>query len=287
MNSMYNNLFKFIPIGIFLFLSVPIFAQLRVNGTVKDNYGETLPGVTIVVKGTSQGTVSDIDGSYSLSVPGTQSVLVFSFVGMETIEVNIDGRSVIDVTLASSSIAIDEVIVTALGISRDKKSLGYSIAEVEGDELQRVANENILNSLAGRVAGVAINSTGGPGSSVSMVIRGATSLTGDNQPLFVIDGVPLNNTLSNVGGVGDRNYVDYGNAVSDINPEDIASISVLKGPSAAALYGSRAGNGVVLITTKSGKGSKGLGVSVSSNTVFETPYRFIETHNMFANGQRP
>jgi len=287
MNSMDNNLFKFIQIGIFLFLSVPIFAQLQVSGTVKDNYGESLPGVTILVKGTSQGTVTDIDGSYSLNAPNAQSVLVFSFVGMETLEVNIDGRSVVDVELVSSSIAIEEVIVTALGISRDKKSLGYSIAEVGGDELKRVAHENVLNSLAGRVAGVAINSTGGPGSSVSMVIRGATSLTGDNQPLFVVDGVPLNNTLSNVGGVGDRNNVDYGNAVSDINPEDIESISVLKGPSAAALYGSRAGNGVVLITTKSGKGSKGLGVSVTSNTVFETPYSFVKTHNMFANGPRP
>lgn len=241
-----------------MFLSVPIFAQMQVSGTVKDNTGELLPGVTIVVKGTSQGTVTDIDGSYSLGVPDAQSILVFSFVGMETAEVNTDGRPTVNVVLETSSIAIDEVIVTALGISRDKKSLGYSIVEVEGEDIQRVANENILNSLAGRVAGVSINSTGGPGSSVSMVIRGATSLTGDNQPLFVIDGVPLSNTLSNVGGVGDRNNVDFGNAISDINPEDIESISVLKGPSAAALYGSRAGNGVVLITTKSGKGSKGL-----------------------------
>src|SRR5690606_23177956 len=147
------------------------------------------------LKGTTQGTVSDIDGSYSLNVPNAQSILVFSFVGLETKEVNTDGRSIVDVVLESSSIAIDEVIITALGISRDKKSLGYSIVEVEGDDLKRVAHENVLNSLAGRVAGVAINSTGGPGSSVSMVIRGATSLTGDNQPLFVIDGVPLNNTL--------------------------------------------------------------------------------------------
>ena len=123
---MVNNLFKFILLGALMFLSVPIFAQMQVSGTVKDNTGELLPGVTIVVKGTSQGTVTDIDGSYSLSVPDAQSILVFSFVGMETAEVNTDGRSTVNVVLETSSIAIDEVIVTALGISRDKKSLGYS-----------------------------------------------------------------------------------------------------------------------------------------------------------------
>ncbi len=284
---MEKKIIKILFLGTFLFITNSLFAQWQVDGTVKDNTGESLPGVTIQVKGTTQGTITDLNGGYTLSAPNAQSVLIFSFVGMESQEVNINGRTSINIVMMPTSIAIDEVVVTALGISRDKKSLGYSIVEVDGEELQRVAHENVLNSLAGRVAGVAINSTGGPGSSVSMVIRGATSLSGNNQPLFVVDGVPLNNTLSNVGGVGDRNNVDYGNAISDINPEDIESISVLKGPSAAALYGSRAGNGVVLITTKSGKGSRGLGVTVTSNTVFETPYRFVETHNMFANGRRP
>ena len=274
-------------LGFLVFLTFHSWAQVQVSGTVRDNTGEYLPGVSILVRGTTQGVVTDMDGRFNLSVPNNQSVLVFSFVGMETQEVNVDGRSVINVVMNQSSIGVDEVVVTALGISRQRKTLGYAVSEVEGDELQRVAHENVLNSLSGRVAGVAINSTGGPGSSVSMVIRGASSLTSDNQPLFVIDGVPVNNTLRNVGGVGDRNMVDYGNAISDLNPEDIASVSVLKGPSAAALYGSRAGNGVVLITTKSGKGSKGLGVSVTSNTVFESPYKFLETHNMFANGRRP
>ncbi len=144
-----------------------------------------------------------------------------------------------------------------------------------------------MNSLAGRVSGVAINSTGGEGSSVSMVIRGATSLTSDNQPLFVVDGIPMSNTLNNVTEMARDTKVDYGNAISDINPEDIESISVLKGPSAAALYGSRAGNGVVLITTKSGRKSEGIGVTITSNTVIENPYKYVEKHNLFANGRRP
>ena len=197
---------------------------------------------------------------------------------METQNVPVNGRSVVDVILQSSTIGVDEVVVTALGISREKKSLGYSVAEVDGESLQKVAQENVLNSLSGKVSGVAINSTGGAGSSVSMVIRGASSLTSDNQPLFVVDGVPMNNTLNNITSVGRENNPDYGNAISDLSSENIESVSVLKGPSAAALYGSRAGNGVVIITTKSGKKSKGLGVTVTSNTVVETPYKYLEKH---------
>jgi TonB-dependent SusC/RagA subfamily outer membrane receptor len=179
---------------------------------------------------------------------------------------------------------LNEVVVTALGIERDERTLGYSIAKVKGDELTHVAQENVLNGLAGRVPGVTINSTGGAGSSVQVTIRGAKSLTNGNQPLFVVDGVPMNNTVNNIGQVGSDNRVDYGNAISDINPENIESISVLKGASAAALYGSRAGNGVILITTKSGKNAKGMTVNVSTNTVFEVPYKFLDMHHKFASG---
>ncbi|QGY47304.1 SusC/RagA family TonB-linked outer membrane protein [Maribellus comscasis] len=274
-------------LGMFLLFAVASFAQVNVTGTVKSDEGELLPGVSIVEKGTGNGVITDLDGNYSISVPNGQASLVFSFVGMQTQEVQIDGRSVIDVTLATSSIGVDEVVVTALGISREKKSLGYSVGEVEGENLQKVAQENVLNALSGKVAGVTINSTGGPGSSVSMVIRGASSLTSDNQPLFVVDGIPMNNTLNNVTAIGRDNKPDYGNAISDINADDIESISVLKGPSAAALYGSRAGNGVVLITTKSGKKTQGLGVTITSNTVIDNPYKYLEKHTLFANGQRP
>jgi len=262
-------------------------AQRTVTGIVSDDSGTPLPGVTIVIKGTAQGSVTDQNGRYGIDILDENSVLRYSFIGMEAHEVVVGNQSVINITLMTSSIAMDEVVITALGISRQKKSLGYSVGEVEGEALQKVTQENVLNSLAGKVSGVVINSTGGAGSSVSMVIRGASSLTSDNQPLFVIDGIPMNNSLNNVTEMAEDTKVDYGNAISDINPEDIESVSVLKGPSAAALYGSRAGNGVVLITTKSGKESTGLGVTVTSNTVIENPYKYLEKHTLFANGRRP
>ncbi len=230
-----------------------LFAQQEVTGIVKDNTGNVLPGVSVVLKGTVRGVTTDFDGNYSINVPDEASVLLFSYLGMSTQEITVGNRSTIDVTLDDSSQELDEVVVTALGISREKKSLGYSVSEVDGDAIDNVPQENALNALSGKVSGVAINTTGAAGSSVSMVIRGSTSLSGDNQPLFVIDGVPVFNTLNNIGGVGSDNRVDYGNAISDINTDDIASMTVLKGASAAALYGSRAGNGVVLITTKSGQ----------------------------------
>ncbi|MCY1723210.1 SusC/RagA family TonB-linked outer membrane protein [Prolixibacteraceae bacterium Z1-6] len=263
------------------------YAQTNVIGTVQSDDGELLPGVSILIKGTTTGVVTNFDGNYNLVGVPNDATLIFSFVGMTTQEVVVNGRSTINVTLVSSMIGVDEVVVTALGISREKKSLGYAVAEVDGESVQTVAQENVLNALAGKVPGVAISSTGGAGSSVSMVIRGASSLTSDNQPLFVVDGIPMNNTLNNVGSIGKDNKPDYGNAISDLNPDDIESMSVLKGPSAAALYGSRAGNGVVLITTKSGKKGKGLGINFTSNTVIETPYKFLDNHNLFANGQRP
>jgi len=145
--------------------------------------------------------------------------------------------------------ALEEIVITALGIRREEKSLGFSVERVDGEELTRVAQENVLNSMAGKVSGVTISSTGGAGSTVNMVIRGATSMSTDNQPLFVVDGVPLSSTINNVGGFGEDNRVDYGSAIADLDPESIANVSILKGPSAAALYGTRAGNGVVLITS--------------------------------------
>lgn len=273
-----------------LFFSIfigTVSAQQEVTGVITDNTGELLPGVTVVLKGTVTGVTSDFDGNYRIPVPNNTAVLVFSYLGMSTQEITVGNRSTVDVLLEGSSQELDEVVVTALGITRDKKSLGYAVSEVNGDDIDNVPQENALNALSGKVSGVAINNTGSPGSSVSMVIRGATSLSSDNQPLFVIDGVPVFNTLNNVGGVGRDNKVDYGNAISDINTDDIASMTVLKGASAAALYGSRAGNGVVLITTKSGKARKGLGVTINSSTVFDIPYRYLDTHTKYAAGSRP
>lgn len=162
--------------GLFAVICLNSFAQINVSGTVTSDDGELLPGVSIVVKGTANGVVTDFEGNYTFNGVPSDAILVYSFVGMQTQEVAVDGRSKIDVVLATSSIGMDEVVVTALGISREKKSLGYSVAEVDGESLQKVAQENVLNALSGKVAGVTVNSTGGPGSSVSMVIRGASSL---------------------------------------------------------------------------------------------------------------
>ncbi|MDF7819826.1 SusC/RagA family TonB-linked outer membrane protein [Runella sp. MFBS21] len=265
-----------------------VYAQVRtITGKVTTSEdGSGMPGVNVVIKGTQKGTSTNATGNYSIEVNGSNPVLVFSFVGYDANEVSVGSRSVVDVSLTPGAENLNEVVVTALGIKREKRSLGYSVGEVSGKDIVNVPQENVLNALSGRVAGVTINQTSGAGSSVSVIIRGATSLSNDNQPLFVIDGVPVANSLNNIRSMGDRNNVDYGNAISDINPDDVESISVLKGPSAAALYGSRAGNGVILITTKSGKKGKGLGVSFSTSNVFETPYRYLDLHYKYGNGDR-
>lgn len=260
-------------------------ADFVVNGTVSDADGP-LDGVTITEKGTSNATTSNSQGNFVLTVKNGNSILVVSSVGYATREVRISGRRSVNIVLEKESQQLADVVVTALGITREKKSLGYSVEEVAGKEMVRVPQENILNALSGKVAGVTINQTSGAGSSVSMVIRGATSLNNDNQPLIVVDGVPLVNSLNNVSQVnGVNNRVDYGNAISSINPDDIENISVLKGPSAAALYGSRAGNGVILITTKSGTRARKLTVNAYTNTVFDKPYRFLKVQTKFGPGQ--
>jgi len=264
-------------------VAVAITVEGRVTAEGDDS---GLPGVTIVEKGTNNGTVTDVQGTYSIEVAGENSVLVFSYVGFDTKEVRVGNQSTINVSLAESLSAMSEVVVTALGIEREKRSLGYAVGEVRGEELGIVGQENLVAGLAGRVAGVTVNQFSGPGSSVSVNIRGINSLTTDNQPLFVVDGVPMNNSLNNIASRGDRNEVDYGNAISDINPDDIENISVLKGPSAAALYGTRAGNGVILITTKKGKAGERMRVNFSTNTVFEQPVRYLDFHYMYASGNR-
>ena len=227
-------------------------AQTVVKGIITDvNTGETLPGATVKIVGTLIGVSTDFNGKYTISIPSSNTKLLFSFIGYQPQEINVDGRTIINAQLVYSSSSLGEVVVTALGITRQKKALGYSVGQVKAEEFSRVSQENILNAIAGKVPGVAIASTGGTGSSVSMVIRGAKSLNNDNQPLFIVDGVPIANTLNNVSQIGNDNRVDYGNAIADINPDDIENVSILKGPSAAALYGSRAGNGVVVITQTS------------------------------------
>ncbi len=284
---MKRKMLKAMFLCILMVVSSGLFAQNIVTGNVKDDTGQSLPGVSVVVKGTTTGTVTDIDGKFSLSVP-MNSTLVFSFVGMKSKEVAIGNQRKIDVALVSSSIGVDEVVVTALGISREKKSLAYSVSEVKSNDLARGGNANLVKSLDGRVSGVNFTSTStDPAGSVFVTIRGATSLniqssTASSQPLFVIDGIPMG-----TAGIDNRNGADFGNLLSQLNPDDIESISVLKGASAGALYGSAAGNGVIMITTKTGKGGKqGIGVSVNSSMFFDVPYNFFKTQTEYGIGVR-
>ena len=258
-----------------LFVAFTASAQMQISGKVTNaETGEPIPGVSIVVKGqTTIGTTTDMDGDYSFQVPSDAQTLVYSFVGMRTKEVAIQGRTSIDVELQPTVKEMEEVVVTALGVSREKKSLGYSVSQVGGEDLAKSKQDNPLNSLSGKVAGVNIKQSNTMGGSVNMIVRGYTSMTGNNQPLFVVDGVPIDNSNVNTGSqkTGGAGY-DYGNAAADINPEDIQDISILKGAAATALYGSRAARGVVLITTKSGQGAeKGeIGVTVNSSYTVST-----------------
>ncbi len=254
-----------------LFLSFILFVGIEtlsaqtkdISGKVVDDNGAVIPGVSVLVKGTTVGTITRPDGMYNLTVPENATTIVFSFIGMKSQEVAINGQSTINVTMTSDSEDIDEVVVTALGISKDKKSLGYSVQEVGGDEVAKTNSESFISSMSGKVSGLNIKQAGQAGGSVNVVIRGSSSITGNNQALFVVDGVPINNDNTNTDDEQELSGgYDYGNAASDIDPSSIESISVLKGATAAALYGSAAANGVVLITTKKGSKRKGLGVSV-------------------------
>ena len=246
------------------------FAQERsVSGVVSDNAGMPIPGVSVLVKGTQNGTQTDFDGKFSIKASPSQ-VLIFSYVGMTTREITASSAS-LNVKLDTDSQELSEVVVTALGIKREKKSLGYATQEVKGDAVSKVKSSNFVNSLSGKVAGLEIKTSGNLGGSTQVVIRGNNSIQGNNQALFVIDGVPIDNSNSNSGDQkAGRGGYDYGNAASDINPDDIESINVLKGAAATALYGSRASNGVVMITTKKGKSQKGIGITISSSLTLGT-----------------
>ncbi|NJO90946.1 MAG: TonB-dependent receptor plug domain-containing protein [Chloroflexia bacterium] len=236
-----------------------VSGQTVITGTVSDADGAPVPGANVIAKGTpGVGTITDQNGIYSLSVPNEATSLIFSFVGLETKEVEIAGQTVINVSLKSEDQGIDEVVVTALGITREKKALGYAVQEVNGEDLNNVKSDNFVNAISGKVSGVQVKRTTNMGGSTNIVIRGSSSLTGDNQALFVIDGVPVSNMNTNTRSQeqAGQSY-DWGNPASDINPEDIESISVLKGAAATALYGSRAANGVVMITTKKEAKRKG------------------------------
>jgi len=226
--------------------------------------------VAVVIKGTTNGAVTNVDGIYSLTAP-SDATLIFTYVGMQTLEESVNGRTKIDVALQSEAIEVTEVVVTALGVTREKRSLGYAVQEVSGEEINKVKTDNFINTMSGKVAGVHIKANGNLGGSTNVVIRGSKSLYQSNQALFVIDGVPVDNSNSNnMGQISGRSGFDYGNTASDINPNDIESINVLKGSAATALYGARAANGVVMITTKKGAVTPGkkIGLSFTSSVSF-------------------
>ena len=256
----------------------------KITGTVSAvEDGSALPGVNVVVKGTTEGTITDIEGKYSLNVSADAKTLVFSFIGLKTTEVEIGNRSVVDVDMAANIEQLSEVVVTAFGLERDKKALGYSVQEIGGEQLAQVPNQSVVNNLSGRVAGLQVAGNSSPGGSPEFVIRGFSSVSGNNQPLVVIDGVPMQQTSNATPGERSDNQ-RYGGGISEIDPNNIAEMSVLKGPNAAALYGSRAANGVILITTKSGKGTKGLGVDVNFATTFERPLVKPRFQNIYGGG---
>ena len=251
---------------LFFALTLSAYAQ-QISGTVTDENGVPLPGATVLVQGTSNGVSTDFDGNYSISA-SQGDTLVFSFVGYSSQSVVVGSSSTVNVSLEPDN-ALEEVVVTALGVQRNTKALGYSVTNVEGDEISANPSTNAINALQGKVAGVNITGSamGAKGSS-RVVIRGSSSLTGNNQPLYVVDGITINN--NNLGAAGMWGGTDFGDGISSINPDDVASVTVLKGGAAAALYGSRASNGVIIITTKNGLGSEGLGIEINSTTQFDT-----------------
>ncbi len=256
--------------------------EYTISGKVTDSSGQPLPGVTVVIKGTTQGTVTNADGEYSLSIIPENATLVFSFVGMKTQNVVVGNQTKINVILEDETVGINEVVVTALGIQKESKALGYSITKLEGEEFAKVRENNFANSLTGMVAGVNVTGTGsGPGGSTRVTIRGNTSIAGDNQPLYIINGIPMDNTQFGVGG---NTMPDWGDNISSINPDDIDELSVLKGATAAALYGSRAKNGAIIITTKSGRKQKGIGIDFNSSTMMEIPYYIWELQDEYGQG---
>jgi len=265
-----------------------VLAQTTITGLVSSSEdGQPIPGAAVLVKGTTIGVTTDVNGHYSLRVPANSKTLQYQFVGMITKDVTIGTQTVINVVLEPEIMSIEGVVVTALGISREKKSLGYSVEEVKADELNQTRSGNLINSLSGKVSGVNItSSSGNMGGSSRITIRGVKSVSGNNQPLFVVDGIAMDNSNYNStetqrGGGG----IDYGNMANDINPDDIESVSVLKGPTAAALYGSRAANGVILITTKKAKaGKKGIGVEVNSSVSFEQVSLLPKYQNQYGGG---
>ena len=287
MRKRHNRYSHFIA---FLFLFIGFaqsgWAQQKITGAVTDNAGAPVIGASITVLNGQEGTLTDAMGQYSIALYDGQTKLVFSYFGFETQTVDVSGKSILNVTLTPSEIQLEEVVITALGVSREERALGYAVQGLKSKDIASVPAPNAVDNLSGKLAGVYVTGgSSGPTASSNVTIRGQTSLNGNSQALFIVNGVPITNGLFSPGdGLNGSSTIDFGNGAQIINSFDIENISVLKGPAAAALYGSRAANGVIYVTTKTGQNSKGWGVSVNSNTVIETPLKLPNFQDQFGNG---
>ena len=258
------------------------FAQEKtISGTVSDKSG-VLPGVSVVIEGSNKGVETDFDGKYSIEA-NSGDVFVFRYLGYETAKITVAASNIINVTLVEGGEVLDEIVITAFGIKRSEKALGYSVQSLKGDAMTEARESNLTNAISGKIAGVQVTGTSGSvGASSRIVLRGNSSITGNNEPLYVVDGVPISN--SSFGSAGSGGGVDLPNGAADINPDDIETITVLKGPNAAALYGLRAGNGVIVITTKKGDANKKFSVSINTNVTMSNPLLLPDYQNSYGQG---
>ena len=258
------------------------FAQEKtISGTVSDKSG-VLPGVSVVIEGSNKGVETDFDGKYSIEA-NSGDVFVFRYLGYETAKITVTASNIINVTLVEGGEVLDEIVITAFGIKRSEKALGYSVQSLKGDAMTEARESNLTNAISGKIAGVQVTGTSGSvGASSRIVLRGNSSITGNNEPLYVVDGVPISN--SSFGSAGSGGGVDLPNGAADINPDDIETITVLKGPNAAALYGLRAGNGVIVITTKKGDANKKFSVSINTNVTMSNPLLLPDYQNSYGQG---
>jgi TonB-linked SusC/RagA family outer membrane protein len=294
-----RKLFLVVNLTLFMLFAcfTQVIAQRTVSGKVTDKNGQPLPGVAIVVKGTTLGNVTNADGTYSISGIPAGSTLKFSFVGLQPQEVEVGTKSTINVSLVEEAVGLGEVVVTALGIKKESKSLGYATSNVNSDQLSVNRTSNMMNTLSGKIAGVSISSLGtGPGGTSKIRIRGQSSISGQNNPLIVVNGVPIDNTNfgTNPNNAGSDNSIgvrgggitaDGGDGLASINPDDIENMTILKGAAASALYGSRAKDGVIMITTKSKGAHKGIGVTYNINYTNETAIDYTDYQYVYGQGE--
>ena len=278
---------KFLCLAFFVLAFNTAIAQVSISGSVKDNTQFGIPGVSILEKGTTTGTITDIDGNFALTVSDSSAIVQISAVGYTNQEISIGSKTTFDIVLLEDVQELSEVVVTALGVERSEKALGYSVQKLDAKDIAGVKATNPINALSGKVSGVYITgSSNGPTASANINIRGAASLLGNNQPLFVVNGMPITNDLYSFDdGLNGSTTIDFGNAAQIVNSDDIASINILKGPAASALYGSRAADGVILIQTKTGKdAANGISVEINSSTTFQSILKLPDYQNEFGFG---